>query len=693
MSDLDSLPVHDGPRCNVCYDLLATDQHRKQFYHVLELSDIYKSAETCPSCAVIIEALESIEGPAPTLADRTTFTVEGELGQPLRLKYKIDDVQGDQMIEVFTTGEPDNCIGRLPLVEPEITPGKAARIARMRLRECLDSHEGCAVDKKPFIPTRLVRVGSVHDLPCLVETTEDMKTDDYIALSYCWGLSQVLTTTKDTLQSRLGGTAWEDIPKTLREAIEFVQSLGLSYIWIDALCIIQDDNLDWEREAAQMKNIYENALFTLSATSAPDVNTGCFLARSNRDMELQSAKPEHTYYARRVITDTHKTLFSYGDNTVQATHKYPALTRGWIYQERLLSKRILYCAVDELIWECQTSIRCECSHESLHHRGSNPIVHYKQRLRPISESMHKDPQGDSKVSLHEIIWAWSTLVESYSQRAFTKYTDRLVALSGIADKFQPLNIGTYHAGIWTAEIHHQLAWSRFTDMDKLHQQEGTRIPSFPSWSWASITQPCKLDITDPAEISTRLTFLNCQTIPNNPNSPHPTSQLRLSISAPCVKGKILLSSTLEDSKGSWHRPRVEAIRAQENNPDRPLTTYVSYREKRYRLIADVLQWDNNNNNNNKPMQPEDILTPLEEVLCLELYSTDKAGDASVDPDAPAGNHSYRFPWLVVRWSPLQDAYRRVGIINFDNGPCLDRECEEAPGEMMRHAVVRAVDIV
>ncbi|KAK0705829.1 heterokaryon incompatibility protein-domain-containing protein, partial [Apiosordaria backusii] len=146
---------------------------------------------------------------------------------------------------------------------------------------CLESHVECRVNSSNQLPTRVIQVGSETRPPRLVETlTGTIESSQYIALSYCWGLSQTLTTTKATYSDRLKAIPWGDIPKTIQEAIEFTQHLGVPYIWIDAVCIIQDDNADWEREAATMQNVYENALFTLSATSSPDTVTGCFLPRT-----------------------------------------------------------------------------------------------------------------------------------------------------------------------------------------------------------------------------------------------------------------------------------------------------------------------------------------------------------------------------------------------------------------------------
>lgn len=98
-------------------------------------------------------------------------------------------------------------------------------------------------------------------------------------MSYCWGERQNLVTTTLNLAIRRSGIPWPHIPQTLRDAILFAHHPGIHYIWIDALCILQDDMGDWMREASKMGEIYRNATLTLSATSSPNVSSGIFQSR------------------------------------------------------------------------------------------------------------------------------------------------------------------------------------------------------------------------------------------------------------------------------------------------------------------------------------------------------------------------------------------------------------------------------
>jgi hypothetical protein len=98
----------------------------------------------------------------------------------------------------------------------------------------------------------------------------------YICLSHCWGKSQHITTELSTLSARKAKITWNELPKNFQNAIVFTRGLHIRYIWIDSLCIIQNDPTDWSKQASKMPEIYENAYVTLAATFSSDSSTGCF---------------------------------------------------------------------------------------------------------------------------------------------------------------------------------------------------------------------------------------------------------------------------------------------------------------------------------------------------------------------------------------------------------------------------------
>ena len=157
------------------------------------------------------------------------------------------------------------------------------------LNTCVSQHKACGEERDTaFLPNRLVEVNEVEGQlqPRLVSTSDwsaDMRGLNYFALSYCWGTGRgktVAKTTRDTLLPFHDGISMEALPKTFRDAMQVVRSLGYSYIWIDSLCIVQDDPDDFGRECIQMGKIYANSISTISV-SGP--GTEAHINRSNSD--------------------------------------------------------------------------------------------------------------------------------------------------------------------------------------------------------------------------------------------------------------------------------------------------------------------------------------------------------------------------------------------------------------------------
>ena len=112
----------------------------------------------------------------------------------------------------------------------------------------------------------------------LYETQRELA--HYTTLSHCWGKKRIVTTTKATLGQRKLEVQWPRLSRTFQDAINITRALGIRYIWIDSLCIIQDDKEDWERESAKMAEIYSCSYLNLAATGSADGDGGCFFNRS-----------------------------------------------------------------------------------------------------------------------------------------------------------------------------------------------------------------------------------------------------------------------------------------------------------------------------------------------------------------------------------------------------------------------------
>ena len=178
----------------------------------------------------------------------------------------------------------------------------------------------------------------------------------YACLSHCWGDGQLIKTETASLHKRKAEILWKELPKTFQEAIEFTLRLGLEFLWIDSLCIIQDDPWDWEEEATKMAAYFSNARTTLAAAAAENSAMGLFSMWKLQEepIELQGMIDSQPYHliARTPI------IHSLDVNC--NSPKFPLLGRGWVYQEITLSRRVLYFTSRELVWSCSSDAYCQC---------------------------------------------------------------------------------------------------------------------------------------------------------------------------------------------------------------------------------------------------------------------------------------------------------------------------------------------
>jgi hypothetical protein len=297
----------------------------------------------------------------------------------------------------------------------------------------------------------------------------------YAALSHCWGTHQPIKTTSSTHAQMKASISWDELSKVFQDAIKVARRLGLQWIWIDSLCIIQDSKADWEIESSKMCDYYENAYITISASSAEN-GTAPFLRERERYwwperfMFVCDDGTESEVMARR-----HQ-----GSSMAQLLEDLgPLASRGWVWQENVLSSRILHYTQAELIWECKSEIQSE--------DGAKPRGFYSMGLSQKLLYAKKDPY-----------YTWHYLIESYSVRQLTFESDRLPAVSGVASRIHGIVGSEYLAGLWKANMPMELCWS----VDYISSLSSTtQLPpnSFiaPSWSWASVNGALSFVDRDP----------------------------------------------------------------------------------------------------------------------------------------------------------------------------------------------------
>jgi len=257
-----------------------------------------------------------------------------------------------------------------PLV-PCLNLDSCMDVIRPWIRDCTRGHDRCKSDSLKVLPARLLDVMPGGDFIKLIEIklVETQETRPYTTLSHCWGNPEdLITTAKATLRQRLTGIPFEEVPRSFLDAVLITQKLGVQYLWIDALCIVQDDKLDWEAQSAEMADIYSRSYLTISALHSPNCHGGCFSPRwtqyseflpwrwSLHSREIPNENPTTcpSVFVRFALSIAHNQFFRGGHQFGDIRGSSPLLRRGWVFQERLLSPRILHFHSEELMWECNT---------------------------------------------------------------------------------------------------------------------------------------------------------------------------------------------------------------------------------------------------------------------------------------------------------------------------------------------------
>jgi hypothetical protein len=303
----------------------------------------------------------------------------------------------------------------------------------------------------------------------------------YAALSYCWGSAVPFTTTTATLAQRKERILFASLPVVFQEAILVVRTLGIRYLWIDALCIIQDDAGDWERESAHMSYVFAYAFVTIGAAAS----TACdqsFLHRSPKPaLNIPFQSTLDSRIKGRYMVSTEPKL---GDELGSSFAKSPWNNRAWVYQEISLSARLLVFAPTMLHMQCRE------------------VCQQEDGLR--------SPTYSKSFTEHGFQPEWA--IHKYSRKSLTFRRDRLGAIAGIARL-----LGTaltqrgyefeYLAGIWLRKDKRYTTLSDEDCLDSIGhptQQLTGKIynPHYtfrqlitvltsedtycaPSWSWAS----------------------------------------------------------------------------------------------------------------------------------------------------------------------------------------------------------------
>lgn len=344
------------------------------------------------------------------------------------------------------------------LINTRLDSDDSYSLVQRWLNECSERHPGCDQHIYTKAPSRLLEVhGDKIYLRTLSELND--QTPKYATLSYCWGSrEQNLETTTETLEKHQYGLDFTspDMPKTLRDGIRVAQRLGIGYMWIDCLCIIQDSDSDWQAEAKSIGEYYRNSFLTISALNSTGADQGFLSVRSSS-----------TGYQRFADTDLFmRRTPSHLDDIFQGA----ALSkRGWTLQERLLSKRTVHYGTNEIFWECSKYTARETSFEA-----------EDESLNLSVMTSSKCTLLDSDLAFYlpsDIFMTWCKVVKDFSHRSLTYESDKRHAILGIASIVEKRTKSKFlRGGIFTDDL---------AGLLYLQYSESKGSPRRPTWSWLS----------------------------------------------------------------------------------------------------------------------------------------------------------------------------------------------------------------
>ena len=374
-------------------------------------------------------------------------------------------------------------IARIVGRQIESNPASEQSIFQVRewIHECTTVHAKCSKLLDKPLPTRVIDVGPANSSSEPSLLLSEGLLGQYVALSHVWGGLVPVRTLKKNLSNHLMQLPLSCLPASFRDAVIITRRLGFRYLWIDALCIIQDSEEDWEIECARMGDIYRNSTITIAAVDAVNSRAGFLNERSS----LISSPPSCKFPRIDLGDGFGIDIKAVQRDPVEYLDKLSPLTfRAWCIQEKLLSPRMLYYGSRQTYWDCNTLTHLEaygCAPPANELYGGLDFgkAGYSQDFNRM-RLLPKEKRGSDRI--------WMRFVHEYSSRSLTVLDDKLPALSGLAQEIHNVTGFHYLAGLWKEDLSQCLLWS-VEDPDANKYQTQTVPYTAPSWSWASYHAP------------------------------------------------------------------------------------------------------------------------------------------------------------------------------------------------------------
>ncbi|RDH26218.1 heterokaryon incompatibility protein-domain-containing protein [Aspergillus welwitschiae] len=302
-----------------------------------------------------------------------------------------------------------------------------------------DKQHSCMQERRQVVPKRVIFVGTDHsDHLQLQESAHITQPFDYITLSHCWGKPtdeemEKFRTTPRNYEKRLEGFSYHSLPKVFQDAITVTRELNKQYLSIDALCIIQGDQKDWEEEGARMDKVFASAYCTIASSSASGWNDG-FL---NRTQDFCQSEVVNSLGQKNI------------DDFCKLVDEGQLHTRAWVLQERALSRRTIYFTAQQTYWECGRGVRCE---------------NFTTLRCPITRLYLLDSRFPERLVIagyKSVALFLQELITDYSRRDLTfPEKDKVVAFSGIAERIKEALATEVRYGVFRCFLPRLLLWKR-----------------------------------------------------------------------------------------------------------------------------------------------------------------------------------------------------------------------------------------
>lgn len=502
----------DGQKkCRGCKQLWNLLEFRKRksalpplpkMFHT-SYASLDKCAQQCVTCrvfrqALLLETVTADDAAALATSAGAVFAQLVPAPKGFAIRIQVKDGQDTVVAEALVRSSSEKLNATAP-INLSLNPADEAIYSQVKawLRVCEHHHIDCGnlafSDRKP---TRLLRILSDSQAQLIDPHQARHEKLRYAALSYCWGhMPEVATgvageltkkeneivrqgkTTRDNLESRYEPFPIASLPGTVRDAIKITlrlnnpqEGLELRHIWVDTLCIIQDDADDKKLEIQRMQEVYGNAMLTICATATSKATQALLQPR------LAWSKPVRPCRIGDVWLAVEPTP------PADLRRRAALAKRAWTLQEQQLSPRLLFWSGQQLSWacgygECAERVSSPSSQGSL--PGLADISHGHMAVRNFLTAC-RAPEAS------QLCLIWHDMVESYTARKLTSAADRFPALAGLATRYLAAMSGDmYMAGLWRETFAQDVLW-RVSQPAMSASLVQSNAAHAPSWSWASL---------------------------------------------------------------------------------------------------------------------------------------------------------------------------------------------------------------